>query len=155
MSWLDSLALHPLLRERCRLAPATNGKALPEARTGSFVLYLPTVTLRGHDNPALDLAVALSARLLLPLLVHSQLSDRAPHATERRLVFELESLATAAAEFAARGCLFTLTVEKAGQRQQNHLTLAARAAVVVADEPFVEPHLSRASSVAAVGGGLR
>ena len=67
----------PLLFERVRILK--NGKV---NSNGRFIMYVMLNTLRGHENPALEVAIQLSNSLNLPLLVYTVLNDRWEHATE-------------------------------------------------------------------------
>jgi deoxyribodipyrimidine photolyase len=56
------------------------------------VIYWVRKVLRGHENPALDVAICAANRLRRPLLVLIEVEDRYPCATARRQHFVLEAV---------------------------------------------------------------
>ncbi|MBK8977053.1 MAG: NAD(P)-binding protein [Planctomycetes bacterium] len=95
--------------------------------------------VRGHENPALDVALAIGARLGLPVLVYHALGERHPFASDRLHAFALQGARDAAAELATRGVRYALHVERAGHRGPHLRTLAERAALVVTEDMPVPP----------------
>ena len=76
--------LPPWLDERVRVlrsGPRTEGE---------FVLYWMRTAVRGHENPALDVALHIGAHLDLPVFVYHALSERYPYASDRHHRFILE-----------------------------------------------------------------
>jgi len=131
--------LSSFLHERCnvlREASSSEGQ--------QFILYLSTCALRTYENPALDVAVALSKSTNKPLIVHSFFDDRSLHATARRAVFVIESIRELETKYNEMGLHFTFQLIGCPNtsRAPAYLTLASRATHVVTDEPFVEPHLT-------------
>jgi len=121
------------------------------SKHGRFVYYLMTNTLRAHDNPALEVALQLSIALDLPILVLYVINDTWPHATERRFKFILEALQSVAEDMLHRGIPFALNIQsKLKSYKPWHLTLGARAAAIVTDEPYVEPYLSMVHKISRV-----
>ena len=108
-------------------------------REGSFVLYWMRSALRGHENPALDVALELGAQLDRPVLVYQGLSERHPFACARHHTFILQGAPDVAAELHARGVAHALHVERPGHRGPHLRTLASRACMVVTEETPVEP----------------
>jgi photolyase PhrII len=98
--------------------------------------------LRAHDNPALTAAICAANYAGLPLLVIYILEDNKVNCTARRHHFILEALAELSAEFTIAGIRFAIQMQSPGKRNPHYLTLAHRAALVVADEPFVQPYLA-------------
>jgi photolyase PhrII len=95
----DSLlkALPEPLRERCRvLKPGACVR-------GEFVLYWMHHAVRGHENPALDTAIAISNQLRVPVLVYQGLSGNHPYNNDRHHRFILEGARDAHREIATRG----------------------------------------------------
>jgi hypothetical protein len=116
-----------------------------------FVLYLPTVALRSYQNPSFATATRLAIHLNLPLVTvlnvaaPPQLEKR--YLTPRRVAFLLEASAEACSGWSTAGLTFiniqhfTTSLSCPALHAQT-LSCCARAAVVVTDEPFVDPHLS-------------
>lgn len=108
--------------------------------------------MRGHENPALDVAITLAHHLHLPLLVYQGLSDNHPFANDRRHAFILQGAKDLHAELAAAGITSVLHVARrghAGAHRGAHLkTLAASAAVVVTDDVPTAPTIHWRESLA-------
>ncbi len=49
-----------------------------EPRVGSFVLYWLHHGMRAHENPALDVAIAIANHLQLPVLVYQAIAEQHP-----------------------------------------------------------------------------
>jgi len=147
-STIRGLGLPSFLSERIHVR---RGGPIRSTNSSAFVLYISTVALRAEENPALDVAVHFGRSLNLPVLSHGFFNDRHTHATARRAHFVIDSAREAQQGMLTRGVICTYQVMKPGQRQPRHMTLAARAAVVVTDEPFVEPHLSVLSALLRAG----
>ena len=82
----DSCAALPeRLEERCR---PLNEQSI-EAR-GEFVLYWMHHAVRGHENPALDVATALGNRLGLAVLVYQGLGGNHNYDNDRHHTFILQ-----------------------------------------------------------------
>ena len=120
--------LPPDLRERSRMlnaAPAANG---------AYVLYWMHHAVRGHENPALDVAIRLGNRLETPVLVYQGLGGNHAYNNDRHHHFILEGARDAHAEIAARGIrtAFFLSTEAASDSPLREL--ASHAAVLVTEE---------------------
>ena len=107
--------------------------------TGEFVLYWMHSALRAHVNPALDVALLLSRRLSLPLLVCQGLSARYAYASDRHHAFILQGARDAHAELAARGVGSVFHLERLGHRGPHLRTLARCAAVLVTEDLPTQP----------------
>ena len=103
-------------------------------RDGQFILYWMHHSLRGHENPALDVALLAAEQLRLPIFVYQGLSERAAYASDRHHLFILQGARDAHAELARRGIGSALEVERRGHRGLHLKALAHRAAVVVTED---------------------
>lgn len=119
-----------------RLRPANDRTPNPDGR---FVLYWMHNALRGHENPALDVALVAAERLGLPVFVYQGLSERYPYASDRHHAFILQGARDVHAELADRGLGSAFHLERPGHRGPHLRTLAARAAVVVTEDMPTEP----------------
>ena len=115
--------------------PATSGSELSPLA----VIYWARKVLRGHENPALDVAICAANRLRRPLLVLIEVEDRYPYATARRQHFVLEGVVELQQELTARGIRWSTHVHRKGHRQRPACSLAHRASLVIAEEPFTVP----------------
>lgn len=103
-------------------------------RDGEFILYWMHHSLRGHENPALDVALLAAKQLRLPIFVYQGLSERSAYASDRHHMFILQGARDAHAELARRGIGSALHVERRGHRGPHLKALADRAAVVVTED---------------------
>ena len=117
------------LAERTR--PLNDAPLRPDR---AFVLCWLRAALRADENPALDVALALGARLGRPVFVYLGLSERTPYASDRLHTFQLESLRELLAALARRGLGAALHVERPGHRQRTLDPLCSQAAAIVLDE---------------------
>ncbi len=102
-----------------------------------LVVYWMRVAVRGHENPALDAAIAAANELGTSVLVYHAVSERYPYASDRHHTFILEGARDVARELATRGISYALHVERPGARGPMLRLLAERAALVVTeDAPF-------------------
>lgn len=122
------------LSERVRVVRA--GELSPGS---TFVLYWMRVAVRGHENPALDVALQLAGQLGLGVLVYHALSERYPYASDRHHTFILEGARDVQAELAARGIPYVFHLERPGHRGAHLKALAQQAALVVTEEMPVPP----------------
>ncbi|HSP19201.1 MAG TPA: deoxyribodipyrimidine photolyase, partial [Myxococcaceae bacterium] len=79
------LSLPPQLEERIHRVRGT-----PAAGGGRYVLYWMRTAVRGHENPALDVALATAGALDLPAFVVQTFSEGRPFASDRHHRFALE-----------------------------------------------------------------
>ena len=144
---------HSWLLDRVRVLKDKQ-RPKPEHQQQSYVLYHCLCTLRAHDNPALIAAVAAANHLGLPLLAIFVLEDAKENDTARRHHFLLEGLAELSLEFEQAGIQFAVQLQYPGNRRPDFLTLAHRAALVVTDEPFVQPYLSTVRKLSGAAAAL-
>lgn len=116
---------------------------------GTFVLYWMRTAARGHENPALDAAIAAANALGRPAFVYHALSERYPYASDRHHTFALEGARDAAREVTARGVGYAFHLERPGARGAFLRALAEKAALVVTEEMPVAPLAGWTRAVAA------
>lgn len=138
MDLADLLAQLPShLAERAhRVLPAPQTTARPEALSqgGGFVLYWMRTAVRGHENPALDTALAASALLGRPLFVYHALSERYPYASDRHHRFILEGARDVQAELGQRNIGYAFHLERPGHRGPHLRSLAQQASLVITED---------------------
>jgi photolyase PhrII len=98
-----------------------------------FVLYWMRSAVRGHENPALDVAMEAARELGAPLLVYHALSERYPYASFRHHAFILQGARDAHRELLARGIPAVFHLERPGHDGPWLLRLAAAARLVVTE----------------------
>jgi photolyase PhrII len=106
---------------------------------GDFVLYWMRTAVRGHENPALDVARFAGAALGLPVLVYHAVSERYPYASDRHHAFILEGARDMVLELGGSDVQVACHVERAGHRGPHLRTLAARSALTVTEWMPVPP----------------
>ncbi len=121
-----------------------------EPREGDFVVYWMRMAVRGHDNPALEVAIQAAERLGLPVFVYWAISERYPYANDRLHTFALEGVRDAARELADRGIALAAHVQREGHRGRHLESLARRAALVVTEDVPVAPFPRWTATVRAV-----
>ena len=121
--------LSPHLAERSR---DLNGRA-PSA-SGEFVLYWMHHAVRGHENPALDVAIEAAAALDLPVLVYQGLAGPHRYNSDRHHTFIMEGARDAHHEFRERGLRHVFFLGPRPACASPLESLAARAALVVTEE---------------------
>ena len=91
-------------------------------------MYCMLNSLRGHENPALEVAIQLSNSLNLPILVYTMLNDKWEHATERRFTFMLEALRSVSNELRSKRNIPLAVCAQCKARTYKpwHLTLGSR-----------------------------
>ena len=120
---------------------------------GGFVLYWMRLALRGHENPALDVAVMMAADLGVPLLVVHALSERYRYASDRHHTFILQGVRDVVAELADLGISLLTHVERPGHRVRWLPQLAAQASLVVTEDAPISPLREWTRTVAAQAKG--
>jgi photolyase PhrII len=128
-------ALPNPLRPRIRRHTKT-----PPRSSGTFVLYWMRTAVRGHENPALDVALEVSRALGLPCFVYHALSERYPWASDRHHTFILEGAVEVGEALYQRGIGYAFHLERPGHRGPHLRSLANQAALVVTEEmpvPFL------------------
>lgn len=108
-------------------------------RDRGFVLYWMRTALRGHENPALDVALELAHLLDKPVFVYHALGERYPFASDRHHWFILEGAIDVARELEGRGIGHAFHLERAGHRGAFLRAMAEKAAVVVTEDMPVAP----------------
>jgi len=124
--------LQPRVRPRSAIAPR---------KEGTFVLYWMRTAVRGHENPALDVALEMSKSLGLPCFVYHALSERYPWASDRHHTFILEGAVEVQRELHRKGIGYAFHLERPGHRGPYLRQLADQAALVVTEEmpvPFLQ-----------------
>jgi len=129
--WFDRLPER--LSERTRRPDASDRLTTPES-SGEFVLYWMRTAARGHENPALDAAIAAANDLDIPAVVYHGLSERYEYASDRHHTFILEGARDVSRQLAQRGVGYALHVERPGHRGPHLKRLADRAAAVVTED---------------------
>ena len=96
-----------------------------------YVMCWLQQTLRGHDHPTIDAAVACGNRLGLPVLVYHGLREDYPHASARLHRFILGASRAMAQTLAKRGIACAQYVDREGHRERGLVyRLASQAAAV-------------------------
>ena len=95
--------------------------------------------LRGHENPALDLAIVTAERVGLPVFVYQGLSERYRYASDRHHAFILEGARDAQNEISSRGIGTAFHLERRTHNGSHLRQLARQAAVVITDDLPTEP----------------
>ena len=99
-----------------------------------FVLYWMHHAVRGHENPALDVAILEGNRLGLPVLVYQGLSGHHRYNSDRHHTFILEGARDAHRELTTLGVRALFQLDKAEGRRSRLRELAARAALLVVED---------------------
>lgn len=128
--------LDATLAERLRWVVAPNETAHDP---GEFVLYWMHNAVRGHENPALDVAICLARQNGLPLLVYHGLCETYPFASDRHHAFILQAARDVQRELAVRGIRYVFHLQRQGARGPHLRDLARRAAVLITEEMPVPP----------------
>lgn len=122
------------LLERVRwTTPATT------AARGELILYWMHHAVRGHENPALDVAVWLARHWDLPLLVYHAICEEYPFASDRHHVFMIQGARDVQREFSDLGIRYAFHLQRANHRGPHLRDLARRAAAVVTEEMPLVP----------------
>ena len=123
--------LHPHLSERCRwvVDPSTGSET-----AGSFVLYWMRSAVRGHENPALDVARRWAVANSLPLLVYQGLSSYYPFASDRHHAFMLEGARDVQKELEQQGLSYAFHLERRRGNEKPLLKLTREASLLVTED---------------------
>ena len=142
-------SLPPALAERLRwlVSPAD-----AQHQPGEFVLYWMHSAMRGHENPALDVAICLARQNGLPLLVYHALSEDYPYSSDRFHAFILQGQRDVQRELADRGIESHFHLARDGDRGPHLRDLTRRAAVLVTEDMPVHPLVGWPSSAVRAGG---
>jgi photolyase PhrII len=130
------------LRERVRSISAAPMRERPINDRGELVLYWMHHAVRGHENPALEVALHAAAALGLPLLVYQGLAGSHRYNADRHHSFILEGARDAHAELAARGVRAVFHLPSDPAAPSPLAELAARAALLVTED-FPAPPFPR------------
>ncbi len=130
-----SLPVH--LTERTRML-----NRRPVNRKGHFVLYWMHHAVRGHENPALDVAVSTANELGLPVLVYQGIGGRHPYNSDRHHTFIMEGAIDVRAELLVRGIthIFHLALDPG---QPSPLVNLIEQSALTLTEDFPVPPLNR------------
>jgi photolyase PhrII len=109
-----------------------NGR--PLRREGEFVLYWMHHAVRGHENPALDLANVVGNQLKRPVLVYQGLGGRHRFHSDRHHTFILQGARDVQRELAEREIGYACHVPKERGGTGPLVSLARRAALVVTED---------------------
>ena len=121
----DIAALPAGLVERSRIIRRSDA-----AMRSEFILYWMHHAVRGHENPALDVAILEGNRLGLPVLVYQGLNGHHRYNSDRHHTFILEGARDAHRELTTLGVRAVFQLDKAEGRRSCLRELAARAALV-------------------------
>ena len=125
----DIAALPAGLVERSRIIRRSDA-----AMRSEFILYWMHHAVRGHENPALDVAILEGNRLGLPVLVYQGLNGHHRYNSDRHHTFILEGARDAHRELTTLGVRAVFQLDKAEGRRSRLRELAARAALVVVED---------------------
>jgi hypothetical protein len=129
------------LVERCRV-----GKQGITQEGAPVVVWVRKV-LRAEENPALDAGILAANMLGTALVVLVHIEDRYRHNTARRQHFLLEGAKEMVEGLGRRGLRAVVHVTRSGHRQPSHLSLACKAALIVAEASFpnhiAPPHMAK------------
>ncbi|MEM9644463.1 MAG: NAD(P)-binding protein, partial [Planctomycetota bacterium] len=106
---------------------------------GEFVLYWLHNAHRGHENPALDVAVRLARQNGLPLLVYQGLCETYPFASDRHHAFILQGARDVQRELLDRGIAYAFHLQRDQVRGPHLRDLVRCAAFLVTEEMPVLP----------------
>jgi len=132
VSVLAALPQH--LRERLASEPSCGLRG-----DGAFVLYWMRTAVRGHENPALDVARFVGASLGVPVLVYHAVSERYPFASDRHHAFILEGARDMVSELSGADVQVACHAERAGHRGPHLRSLASRSVMTVTEWMPVPP----------------
>ncbi len=118
---------------RWRTREWSDGPVCPE---GEFVLYWMRTAQRGHENPALDVAVEVGNHLGRPVVVALELGPlgSGPYRTARHLAFQWEGARDMREELEARGIACALWWRGGGAEESLMPEVGRRAAVIITED---------------------
>ena len=121
----------------------------PAVVHGDFVLYWMHHAVRGHENPALDVALTLANRRRLPVLVYQGLGGRHPCNNDRHHTFILQGARDAHRELRELGVTAVFHLDPGGSGPSPLYRLAQRAALVVVEDYPAPPFRNWTRALAA------
>jgi len=130
-------ALPEQLAERSRIIGGSDARKRSE-----FVLYWMHHAVRGHENPALDVAILEGNRLGLPVVVYQGLNGLHRYNNDRHHTFILEGARDAHLELTKLGVRAVFQLDQAEGRRSRLHELTARAALLVVED-YPAPPLKR------------
>lgn len=130
------LSLPPHLNQRVGWTVHPNDST---SGPGYYVLYWMHNALRGHQNPALDVAICWARQNGLPLLVYHALAEDYPFASDRTHAFILQGNRDVQRELRDRGVEAYFHLESQGRRGPHLRDLTRKAAVLVTESMPVQP----------------
>ena len=125
----EDIDLPQHLTERVRII-----KSAPVNRQGEFVLYWMHHAVRSHENPALDVAVALADQLKIPVLVYQGLGGRHPYNSDRHHTFIMEGARDIQKRFQEKGIRYVFYLAERPQSTAPLRRLADRAAITITED---------------------
>ncbi|MEO0478801.1 MAG: FAD-dependent oxidoreductase [Planctomycetota bacterium] len=143
-TWLEALP-ERLIERVCR------GSGLPLRREGEFVLHWMTGGARGHEQPALDLAIEVANAHGLPVLSVQGLGAEVPFASDRHWAFVLQAAPGIQAECHERGVRYEFFLARDGRAETPLGALLRRSALTVVDEVPVPPIVDWANRLCGLG----
>ena len=114
----------------------------PVFRNGTFVLYWMHHAVRGHENPALNVAVWVANQLRRPVLVYQGLGGWHPYNSDRHHTFILQGAIDAHNELADRGITHLFHLAFDPQKPSPIRRLMAQAALTVTEDFPMPPFTS-------------
>ena len=106
----------------------------PDAEGGAYVLYWMHHAVRGHENPALDVALAMANRRRLPVVVYQGLGGRHPYNNDRHHTFIMQGASDAHEQLRRLGVRALFHLDPTGSGESPLRKLAVRAAMVVVED---------------------
>ena len=119
-----------------------NGASLRACNDQKAVWYWMHHAVRGHENPALDVATTLGNRLDLPVLVYQGLGGNHGYDSDRHHAFIMQGARDAHRELRDRGVRAVFHLNRRGDQPSPLRQLAMRAAAVVVED-FPAPPFPR------------
>ena len=135
----DIATLPAHLNERTRwFANTPEPDAAPD--TGDrFVVYWMRTAVRGHENPAFDVAKSVASEFSLPLLVYQGLSPHYRFASDRHHTFMLEGARDVQQELRQQGISYAFHLQRQRDEPKHLLQLVDESFVLVTEEMPVGP----------------
>jgi photolyase PhrII len=106
----------------------------PHGSGGEFVLYWMHHAVRSHENPALDTASFIAAKLGLPVLVYQGLGGRHPFNSDRHHTFIMEGAREVQQQLRERRIAHVFYLGRRPEEPTPLKSLARRAALVITED---------------------